>query len=124
MVIRTWVLHQQLRVCAYPRPIFRKRDQGEAAFTEALTGVEEDLAVRSAFQPIEIIQELENAYEDEVEMLAHVIIVTIVEETANPVGIARIRLLRWRPQGVTQRGILAHPQETLACGRCGCRAVS
>ena len=84
-----------------PAPFFRKRDQGEAAFIEALTGVEEDLAVRSTFQPIEIIQELENADEDEVKMLAHVLIVTIVLKTANPVGIARIRLLRWLLQDVT-----------------------
>ena len=101
MVIITWVLHQQLRVCAYPRTIFRKRDQGEATFIEAFTWVVEDLAIRSAFQPSEIIQELENAYEDEVKMLAHVLIVTIVEETADPVGIARIRLLRWLLQDVT-----------------------
>ena len=101
MVIVTWVLHQQLRVCAYPCPIFRRSDQGEAAFIEAFTGVVEDLAVRSAFQPLEIIHELENADEDEVKMLAHVLIVTIVLKTANPVGIARVRLLRWLLQDVT-----------------------
>ena len=101
MVIRTWVLHQQLRVCAYPRPVFRKRDQGEAAFIEAFTWVVEDLAIRSAFQASEIIQELENADEDEVKMLAHVVVVTVVLKTANPVGIARVRLLRWLLQDVT-----------------------
>ena len=101
MVIRTWVRKQQLRVRAYSGTIFRKSDQGEAAFIEAFTGVVVDLAIWSAFQPFEIIQELENADEDEVKMLAHVLIVTIVLKTANPAGIARIRLLRWRPQDVT-----------------------
>ena len=101
MVIRTWVRKQQLRVRAYPGTIFRKGDQGEAAFIEAFTGVVEDLAVRSASQPLEIIQKLENADEDEVKIRAHVLIVTIVLKTANPVGIARVRLLRWLLQDVT-----------------------
>ena len=101
MIIRTWVRKQQLLVRADSGTIFRNSDQGEAAFIEAFTGVVEDLAIRSAFQPLVIIQELENADEDEVKMLAHVLIVTIVLKTANPVGIARVRLLRWLLQDVT-----------------------